>query len=310
MSDKKRKFNTHDNSGNKKHKKGGTAPFRNWKKHTKIFNNTDKVKGVLITGEHMREGPMIGEILNTFKYFVDLFYPHLSNLPALPPTTEEDISHETHTVNAEKSSDIKDEATASAEAPAEAKKTPQKLFEVYNSGCSGMAIISFVPEELQPVEFVRRMLSHVVEGQEPKPKFTIEHTNRVVPLEATFEMVTLNSIIEAAKPILDLHFNDKPPTTFAIRPEERNNVNFDKMKCIDSLAPLIDSKHKVDLKNPGQVIMVQVFKSAAGISVLPDYNKLRKYNIKEVFKTLHPPPEPKEKEEKNTEKEEKSKEQV
>jgi len=244
------------------------------------------VKGVILTGEHGREGPMIGEILNSFKYFVDLFYPHLSGSSTVIKPEEEENNQEEEEKTTDVGSANTSEGTVKTETTTEAKR---KLFEVYNSGCSGIAIISFVPEELNPVEFVARMLTHVVEGNEPKPKFTIEHTNRVVPLEAIFEMTSINSIVEAAKPILDLHFKDKPETTFALRVEHRNFADFKKMDCIDAVAPLVIAhNHKVDLDNPDKVVMVQVFKSAAGIAVLPDYEKLHKYNIKEAFKTLQP----------------------
>ena len=39
-----------------------------FQKHTKIFQSAEIIRGVLITGEHSREGPMIGEVLHSFKF--------------------------------------------------------------------------------------------------------------------------------------------------------------------------------------------------------------------------------------------------
>eukprot|EP00026_Physarum_polycephalum_P011853 Phypoly_transcript_12099.p1 GENE.Phypoly_transcript_12099~~Phypoly_transcript_12099.p1 ORF type:complete len:355 (+),score=86.80 Phypoly_transcript_12099:89-1066(+) len=263
---KKHKLDHRDNKQSKKQKRH-FPPFKNWKKHTKLFSSTEIIRGVVLTGQHNREGNMIGEILETFRFFVDLFYPQLSGLSHIP-------------------AEVPDESNQEAETTAQAEETKkQKLFEVINSGCSGMAIISFVPKELDPVEFTRRMLEHIIEKREPRPKFSVEFTNRVVPLEATCEISpSLERLLEVAKPVIDSHFKDKPACKFAIRVEHRNCNTFDRMKCINALAPLVGPEHKVDLENPDLVIMVQVFKSAAGVAVLPDYNKLRKYNIIETYK--------------------------
>lgn len=60
------------------------------------------------------------------------------------------------------------------------------------------------------------------------------------------------------------------------------------MKIIQELAELIDFKnaaHKVDLKNPKQTILLEVIKGLCCISLLPDYFKLKKYNIFELTQT-------------------------
>jgi hypothetical protein len=53
------------------------------------------------------------------------------------------------------------------------------------------------------------------------------------------------------------------------------------LRCAESLQP-----HVVDLNNPERVVMVQVVKSCAALSVLSDYYALCKYNVR----TLVTPP--------------------
>lgn len=62
----------------------------------------------------------------------------------------------------------------------------------------------------------------------------------------------------------------------------------DRMTIIQELAELIDFKnpaHKVDLKTPKITILIEVIKGLCCISLLPDYFKLKKYNIFELTQT-------------------------
>lgn len=59
----------------------------------------------------------------------------------------------------------------------------------------------------------------------------------------------------------------------------------DRMQVIQELAVLIgfkSSAHKVDLKNPQITVVVEVIKGLCCISILPDYFKLKKYNVHEL----------------------------
>lgn len=63
------------------------------------------------------------------------------------------------------------------------------------------------------------------------------------------------------------------------------------MTVIQELAKLIDFKnsaHKVDLKMPKVAIIVEVIKGLCCISILPDYFKLKKYNIHELCNDEEP----------------------
>lgn len=66
---------------------------------------------------------------------------------------------------------------------------------------------------------------------------------------------------------------------------KRHNNTFDRMKTIQEIAELVDFKspaHKVDLKTPKITIAIEVIKGLCCISLLPDYFKLKKYNVFEL----------------------------
>lgn len=65
------------------------------------------------------------------------------------------------------------------------------------------------------------------------------------------------------------------------------------MAIIRELAELIDFKspvHKVDLKNPKITIAIEVIKGLCCFSLLPDYYKLKKYNVFELTQTKEEKP--------------------
>jgi tRNA acetyltransferase TAN1 len=66
----------------------------------------------------------------------------------------------------------------------------------------------------------------------------------------------------------------------------RNNDTIDRNDLISKIAAFIGSKnptlHKVDLKTPDVVVLVEVFKGMCGMSVIHDFHKLQKYNFESV----------------------------
>ncbi|CAG8736119.1 7113_t:CDS:2, partial [Funneliformis caledonium] len=67
----------------------------------------------------------------------------------------------------------------------------------------------------------------------------------------------------------------------------RHNHNVDRMELITMIAKLVGDQHIVNLDDPELVIIVDVFKSICGMSILEDYNKLKKYNIEKIFEELN-----------------------
>ena len=85
-----------------------------------------------------------------------------------------------------------------------------------------------------------------------------------------------------AKSIIDTHLNNKEPSSYAIAQKIKHNGKFERNALIDMIASLVDTKHKVDLRNAKYFIIVEIINHVAGISVVSDYQKLRTYNIAQL----------------------------
>ena len=83
---------------------------------------------------------------------------------------------------------------------------------------------------------------------------------------------------------------------FAIRPTLRNNDKVDRNTVIPAIASQIQelgkNEHKVDLKNPDRAVLVEVYRSWIGMSVVDNtnglryekgYEQLKRFNIAEIY---------------------------
>ncbi|KAK3305506.1 uncharacterized protein B0T15DRAFT_532526 [Chaetomium strumarium] len=78
---------------------------------------------------------------------------------------------------------------------------------------------------------------------------------------------------------------EKKPFTFAIRPTIRNHSNLKRDVVIHTIAGLInDDRHKVNLTSPDKVILVDVYQTVCGMSVVDgDWDELKRFNLTELY---------------------------
>jgi len=62
----------------------------------------------------------------------------------------------------------------------------------------------------------------------------------------------------------------------------RNHNTVTRDDVIKSIAKCVPDGHKVDLTDPQLFILVEIFKSVCGMSVVRDYYRLKKFNVLEV----------------------------
>jgi len=62
----------------------------------------------------------------------------------------------------------------------------------------------------------------------------------------------------------------------------RNHNTLTRQRLIEAVADSVPKQLKVDLGNPEVFVLVEVFKSTCGVSVVRDYYNLRKFNVLEV----------------------------
>ncbi|KAK7035896.1 hypothetical protein R3P38DRAFT_2616418 [Favolaschia claudopus] len=62
----------------------------------------------------------------------------------------------------------------------------------------------------------------------------------------------------------------------------RNHTTLTRTALIEAIAKCVPEGHTVDLNDPELFILVDVFKSICGVSVVRDYHKLQKFNVVEI----------------------------
>ncbi|KAK4228161.1 tRNA acetyltransferase TAN1 [Podospora fimiseda] len=79
--------------------------------------------------------------------------------------------------------------------------------------------------------------------------------------------------------------SEKKGFTFAIRPSIRNHSKLKRDVVINTIAGMVNSdRHKVNLSSPDKVILVDVYQTVCGISVVDgDWDELKRYNLTELY---------------------------
>ncbi|KAK3375981.1 hypothetical protein B0T24DRAFT_698844, partial [Lasiosphaeria ovina] len=172
---------------------------------------------------------------------------------------------------------------------------------------------------IEPAEFVRRICVDAKACADPR-QLRCRYVNRLTP-STVMGKATEQGIIEVAKEALAPFFDlggkratrAEPRTesaadavseekqegdtanqqqkeadqafTFAIRPTIRNHSKLKRDFVINEIAGLInDDRHKVNLTAPDKVILVDLYQSACGISVVDgDWDDLKRYNLTELY---------------------------
>ncbi|KAI1181014.1 hypothetical protein F4777DRAFT_527905 [Nemania sp. FL0916] len=72
--------------------------------------------------------------------------------------------------------------------------------------------------------------------------------------------------------------------SYAIRPTIRAHTTLNRTEVIDKVANMISKQHKVELKTPDKVIIIEIFQTFCGMSVVgSDWEAMKKYNIHELY---------------------------
>jgi tRNA acetyltransferase TAN1 len=78
---------------------------------------------------------------------------------------------------------------------------------------------------------------------------------------------------------------ETPSFTYGIRPSIRNHSALKRKEIIDTVAGLIDKRHKVDLSHPDKTILVEFYQNICGVSVVDtkDWERLKRYNLDQIY---------------------------
>jgi len=142
-----------------------------------------------------------------------------------------------------------------------------------------------------PVDFVHRICEDAVARPGGRRH---RFVNRLTPM-TLLGKATENGIDELGKTVLGEHFRlavdenaddtgKEAGFSYAIRPTIRNHKTLKRDAVIKQVASLVASTHKVDLTNPEKVILVEIYQSICGISVVGgDWEALKRFNLAELY---------------------------
>jgi len=103
---------------------------------------------------------------------------------------------------------------------------------------------------------------------------------RVLPVDHTCKPF-IDDFQKLAKEVLEPHLGESaPPTVWALEFRARNTTTLKKEAVLSVIDDLVSKdRHKVNLNDPEKCILVEVNPLFCGVSVLPQWAELKKYNL-------------------------------
>lgn len=277
----------------------------------KFYQNQNKprnflepgIRGFLATC-NMREKDCVRECYNLLNEYADQVTSQQENEAAIKCETtqsKDERLNDSGTAGDEAEEEEEDISTLlqkEIQTIKSAKIQDRYRFQQVETGLNNCIFIkTTVPD---PNELGVRIIRDIDETKRRKTRMLL----RFWPVDVVCR-ANIEAIKNAAGKLFDNVFLNAEPTTFSIVVNKRHSNAIDRNIVIHELAELIgfkSSAHKVDLKNPKITVVVEAIKGVCCISLLPDYFKLKKYNVHELAETKEEKPteEPKPAEEKTT----------
>ncbi|KAL7315521.1 hypothetical protein PS15m_004732 [Mucor circinelloides] len=257
------------NGGNKKKKQKiyHCAKENSTKSHHNKFNVTPGMAGVLVMCSRGKESRAVKEALDVLGRYSDKLYPPQDN------DASEDSNDE----------ELDLEASIAKEVAALKKPASKKRYSNITTATDCVAFIRINPP-VNPSKVVHHMLTELKETQ----KYMTRYISRFLPVEKTCN-AHLSDIEATAKALFEPHFSQKDSEgnlisrKFAVACRVRNCTKIDRMSIINALAATVGPGHKVDLQEPELTIIAEVCQTVCMLSVVDDFNELKKYNVESIL---------------------------
>jgi tRNA acetyltransferase TAN1 len=133
-------------------------------------------------------------------------------------------------------------------------------------------------DPIDPVKLVREICVDTTRGNK-----RTRWAQRFTPITATAyaNLADLRSLAEKVlKPVFS---GEGAPVKYAIRPNLRDNTSLPRDTVIQTVASVIGREHIVDLKNYDVMILVETVKNITGMSVVTDFDKLKRFNVEQLY---------------------------
>ncbi|KAH6982802.1 hypothetical protein BKA56DRAFT_331591 [Ilyonectria sp. MPI-CAGE-AT-0026] len=186
------------------------------------------------------------------------------------------------------------------------KESKPKTKQVFTAISTGLECVFFMKttEPIDSLKLIQKMCQDAKDCPDPRERKT-KYINRLTPVQDT-DKASENGIERVARTVLAQWFELKSESgddtqngadaqgdgtepaacTYAIRHNIRNHTTFKSDAIIKKVAGLVSPKHKVNLGNPDKVILVEIFQTFCGVSVVDgkQWEELKRYNLNELYK--------------------------
>eukprot|EP01024_Parvocaulis_polyphysoides_P020931 TRINITY_DN1987_c0_g1_i1.p1 TRINITY_DN1987_c0_g1~~TRINITY_DN1987_c0_g1_i1.p1 ORF type:complete len:317 (+),score=53.72 TRINITY_DN1987_c0_g1_i1:34-984(+) len=162
------------------------------------------------------------------------------------------------------------------------KSKEDKLFH-YKDISKGMTFLIMKKKEgvPDPIQLSSSLMEEIYEKAESKARFCM----KLLPITHSC-FASMDEINKLAKTVVEQHFKkDDVESRFSIQYDHRFGPELERMAVIDAFAELVPCPpYKVDLNNPDITILVQIVKNSCGVSVVRNWKKFMKYNLREIVR--------------------------
>lgn len=269
--------------GDKRKKQWMGSRDGNSKRHKGALGAAAIAKGhgaVLVTCDKIKERQSVSDALNILNEAADRFFP-----------VAEEANKDKEEAAAEEGGDSVQkklqEEIAALQTQVKSRQTGR--FTPLDTGVKGAVLIQFKDDTVSPTA----LLAKIFEQVESTKDFASRFIMRMIPLEKV-GYSSVEAIKELAAPMIKAHLeafkeeqkaaDTDEPLEFAVDFKRRNCTNLNSMDVINALVELVgEDKAKVNLTAPRSVLMIEVFRNTCGFSVLTDFHRFKKYNVRSII---------------------------
>jgi len=222
--------------------------------------------GVWVSCVKGKEKQTVGELYDLFNSVAADLWP-VSQPPSEDPS---DFSNEAE------EGDI--ESQIASEVSAMKRPRTEPFFVNCQTNAPCVLFISCKPP-VNPVELIMKHMKNVGDSGITRTRYT----HRMVPVSGSC-VTNLPEIQALCRSIFTPFFSRHPDRKFSYKIElrVRNHTTIPRPVLIQHIAQCVPECHAVNLENPEIFILVEVFKSVCGISIVQDYYQLQKFNVMEI----------------------------
>ncbi|KAI9495983.1 hypothetical protein BDB00DRAFT_759362 [Zychaea mexicana] len=258
-------------SHSNEHRKKRTKSYHCSKERTGsgagAFQVQPNMSGIMVTCTRSKESRAQKEVTDLFEEYARKLY---SDDESEQNKEEEEEEEEQLDLEAQVAKEL-------AELKQPAKDNNRTLFANIATNMDCVLFIKTRPP-VEPVPFVHRILTDLKKDKQQRTRYT----SRFLPIENTCH-ANMNAIEKMAELIVGPKFHDKPSKSFAVMCRIRNCTKLDRMTVVQTLAKTVGEGHRVDLENPDLAIIVEICQNICMMSVVEDFNELKKYNLESLL---------------------------